>query len=171
MMRYLVVSDSHLNRDCLVELVAKYRGEVNQMFHCGDSQLSSDDKLWDDLIVVRGNCDFGGSFSKEQFYDNQVDRIFMTHGHLFNVNFTLNELAYRGKELGASMVFYGHTHVLSADMIEGMLLVNPGSIVEPCGKYNKKTYAIIESDTKEIRIQYFDANHHQLADLSQVFTK
>lgn len=171
MKRYLVVSDSHTNRECLVELVAKYNHVVDQMFHCGDSQLMSDDQIWESFIVVRGNCDFGDGFPKEQIYRNEQDTIFMTHGHLFNVNFSLNNLIYKGEELNATMSFYGHTHQLGAEMVDGQLILNPGSIVEPRGRYRVRTYAIVESDETNIVVYFYNQNHHLQEELTCRFTK
>ena len=42
-MLYLIVSDSHGDRDILCKLVKNYTGKVDAMFHCGDSELKSDD--------------------------------------------------------------------------------------------------------------------------------
>lgn len=38
-MKILVVSDNHGDRDCLVDLVNHYEGQVDALFHCGDSEL------------------------------------------------------------------------------------------------------------------------------------
>ena len=35
-MLYLIVSDSHGDRDILCKLVKNYTGKVDAMFHCGD---------------------------------------------------------------------------------------------------------------------------------------
>lgn len=171
MKRYLVVSDSHTNRPCLVDLLNRYQDKVDQLFHCGDSQLPADDELWNSFIVVKGNCDFGKGYLDEQVYQNQLDKIVMTHGHLFNVNFTLSNLIYRAQELQGNMIFYGHTHILGAEMIEGCLVLNPGSIVQPRGRYNVKTYALIESDDTTITVYFYNDNHQLLPEFTCHFSK
>lgn len=95
----------------------------------------------------------------------------MTHGHLYNVNSSIANIMYRGEEVGASMIFYGHTHALGAEMIDGRLILNPGSIVEPRGRYRDRTYAIIESTDDTIRVNFYDNHHRQLIDLEQEFSK
>ena len=45
-MKILVVSDNHGDRDCLVDLVNHYEGQVDALFHCGDSELEPTDELW-----------------------------------------------------------------------------------------------------------------------------
>lgn len=171
MKRYLVVSDSHTNRACLVDLLNRYSGKVDQLFHCGDSQLPADDSLWENYIVVKGNCDFGKGYPDEQLYQNELDKVLMTHGHLFNVNFTLSNLNYRGEELAATMVFYGHTHIFGAEMIAGRLILNPGSIVQPRGRYNIRTYAIVESDETTITVYFYNDSHQLLPEFTCHFTK
>ena len=56
-MRYLVVSDNHVDRDILVDLVDRYRSEVDIFFHCGDSELEASDHYgihskWFKVIVI-----------------------------------------------------------------------------------------------------------------------
>lgn len=53
-MKYLVVSDNHGDRNILVEIVNRYVGMVDQMFHCGDSELKANDELWQHFTVVTG---------------------------------------------------------------------------------------------------------------------
>ena len=52
-MNILVVSDNHGDRDCLVDLVNHYEGQVDALFHCGNSELEPTDELWQKLIVVQ----------------------------------------------------------------------------------------------------------------------
>lgn len=171
MQRFLVVSDSHGNRDCLVELAGRYRGEVDGMFHCGDSQLEPDDSLWSDFLVVTGNCDFDPRFKKEQLVKLGDETIFMTHGHLFNVNSSIANLLYRSQELNASMAFYGHTHALGAELINNVLVVNPGSICFPRGRYRIKTYAMVTVDEKSYQVEFYNENHECQRELSCSFSK
>lgn len=170
-MKYLVVSDNHGDRDCLVDLADTYKGKVDGMFHCGDSELEPTDTLWQDFIVVTGNCDFDPRFKREQLVDMKADKIFIAHGHLLNVNQTLNNLVYRAKEVGATVAFYGHTHKLGVERIDDILLLNPGSISQPRGMYSYKTYAIVESTESGYNVSYFERNHKCIEELSRSFRK
>lgn len=170
-MKYLVVSDNHGDRDCLVDLADYYRGKVDCMFHCGDSELEPTDSLWDDFVVVTGNCDYDERFLKEQLVKTDEDRILMTHGHLYNVRQTLSNLVYRAQELSASIVLFGHTHELGVEMIEEVLVLNPGSISLPRGQYMIKTYAIIENLADSYQVSYYRDNHEKLSHLTVSFTK
>lgn len=170
-MKVLVVSDNHGDRDVLVDLVARYRGEVDGMFHCGDSELEPTDSLWEDLIVVRGNCDYDSRFELQQVRKIGDDTIFMVHGHHANVRFSLNELVNQAKNVGATIALYGHTHELGAEMNAGLLVLNPGSIRLPRGKYPLKTYAIIESTADHYAVSYYDQDHTHLPELGYTFIK
>lgn len=92
-MDYLIVSDNHGDREILVDIVNRYQGTVDYFFHCGDSELSSEDQLWSHFHVVKGNCDYGPGFEEKQVINTGIDKIFMTHGHLVNVRFGLTQLA------------------------------------------------------------------------------
>lgn len=120
-MRYLVVSDNHGDRDILVDLVDRYRSEVDIFFHCGDSELEASDPLWDTFQVVQGNCDYGPGFEQKKVIQTGQDTVFMTHGHLSNVRFGLTQLAIEARAATADMVFFGHTHQIGCEMDQKIL--------------------------------------------------
>lgn len=171
MKKYLVVSDNHGNRDILVDIAERYRGQVTQMFHCGDSELAPTDSLWQDFLVVTGNCDYDERFAQQQVYQNELETIYMTHGHQHNVRQGVQNLAYSSAEVGATIVLFGHTHILGAEVINHVLYVNPGSICLPRGRHQIKTYAIIESNKQEFNVQYYDEQHKKVPNLSYVLSK
>lgn len=170
-MKYLVVSDNHGDRQCLVELVTAYRGKVDGMFHCGDSELEPTDELWHDLLVVTGNCDYYPEYQKEQVVTIGNDKILMLHGHLANVRSSLNQLLYRAEEVGATIALFGHTHELGVELVDGVLALNPGSIRLPRGRYQIKTYAIIESTDSHYDVQYYDDQQRPISELHFTFAK
>ncbi|WP_238140673.1 metallophosphoesterase family protein, partial [Streptococcus suis] len=51
----LVMSDSHGDRQIVEEIKKHYFGKVDAIFHNGDSELDSQDSLWDGIQVVNGN--------------------------------------------------------------------------------------------------------------------
>ncbi|MGX6961459.1 metallophosphoesterase [Vagococcus xieshaowenii] len=170
-MKYLVVSDNHGERDILVELADKYRQQVDIMFHCGDSELLPTDSLWQDFIVVTGNCDYDHRYKKFQEVSVGEDTIYMTHGHLSAVRLDLQSLFYEAKEKQANIALYGHTHVLHSEMVEDMLIVNPGSISQPRYPYRVKTYAIINSTPEQYSVDYYNEKHQLMKELSTVFSR
>lgn len=171
-MKYLVVSDNHGDRNVLVQLANFWQGKVDGMFHCGDSELDPTDELWQKYIVVRGNCDYHPQFDNECVINLDEDRIYLTHGHLFNVNMGLTDLSFSARDKKATLCFYGHTHKLAAEMEQDILFLNPGSISQPRGQYRHlKTYAIIETSKEQIVVTYYDSNHHAVDDLSLTFSR
>ncbi|MEI5988661.1 hypothetical protein A5881_000148 [Enterococcus termitis] len=170
-MKYLVVSDNHGDRDILVDLADTYRGEVDKMFHCGDSELEPTDVLWNDFIVVKGNCDYDPEFPNTIVEKNGTDTIFMTHGHLANVRMGLTTLALQADQANATIVLFGHTHEIGCEVRANVLYLNPGSISQPRGPIQLKSYAIIESTTNQFVIQYYGRDHRPFKELHFIFNK
>ncbi|MGX7148728.1 metallophosphoesterase [Enterococcus ureasiticus] len=170
-MKYLVVSDNHGDRDVLVDLADEYRGKVDKMFHCGDSELEPDDTLWNDFIVVKGNCDYDPEFPNSIVEKNGTDTIFMTHGHLANVRSGLTTLTFQADEAKANIVLFGHTHEIGCEVRANVLYLNPGSISLPRGPIQLKSYAIIESTADQFVVQYYGRDHNPYKELHFVFNK
>lgn len=168
-MKILIVSDSHGLTEELREIKAQYADEVQMMIHCGDSELQADEKVLENFIVVQGNCDFSGQFPEALVEEIGGLRIFVTHGHLYSVKSTLLNLSLRAQEAAANIVCFGHSHRLGAEMIDGILYINPGSIRLPRGR-TEKTFVILEVNENEMKLHVHDLNHGKLDDLTQVFS-
>lgn len=161
-MRALIVSDSHGLTTELEALKKQYKDDVDVMIHCGDSELSMQHAELHGFEVVKGNCDFGGTFPNEIVKEVGGTRFFVTHGHLYNIKMTLQTLLYRAKEVEANVACFGHSHVMGAEMIDGILFINPGSILLPRSR-KEKTYAILEVKEKEAEVTFFDLEGHIIA--------
>ncbi|MBO0440222.1 metallophosphoesterase [Candidatus Enterococcus ikei] len=170
-MKYLVVSDNHGDRDVLVDLAETYRGKVDKMFHCGDSELEPNDVLWNEFIVVKGNCDYDPEFPESIVEHTGIDTVFMTHGHLANVRFGLTTLAMQAAEVGATVALFGHTHEIGCEVRGNVLYLNPGSISQPRGPIQLKSYAVIESTLDKFVVQYYGRDHKPFKELHFVFHK
>lgn len=171
-MKYLVVSDNHGDREILVDIVKQRAGEMDVLFHCGDSELEADDQLWETFDVVKGNCDFVRGYERVKVIDTGCDRVFLTHGHLYDVNMGLERLAYATQEAEATIVLFGHTHCLGAEYVSHQLFLNPGSISQPRGKYRDlPTYAIINSDDTRYEVTYYNRSHDKQDDLTVIINK
>lgn len=165
-MKILVVSDSHGDRQALQQLREKYQQETVAMFHCGDSELDSNDPLLADFIYVKGNCDYGQAFVDEQVKDIAGLRFFITHGHLYNIKMTLQNLSYKAEEVQANIVLFGHSHSAGSMLgSDGVLYLNPGSILLPRGRV-EKTYVILDIDGKEVSVHFYDHEGTRLDKLS-----
>ena len=60
-------------------------------------------------------------------------KIFLTHGHLYDVKRGLSSIKEIGKKLNASLVVFGHTHKPYIEKDEDMTLFNPGATED--GRY------------------------------------
>lgn len=110
----------------------------------------------DKIIAVRGNCD---SEVDEMVLDYPImstystilyesRRIFLTHGHIYNEN-NLPKLSK------GDVFVYGHTHIPKAENIDGIYVINPGSISMP-KENNSNSYGVICENS--ITIKDFEGN-------------
>ena len=79
----IVMSDSHGDRAIVEEIRNHYIGKVDAIFHNGDSELPSDDEVWQGIQVVAGNMDFYDGYPERLVTDLAGTIIAQTHGHLF----------------------------------------------------------------------------------------
>lgn len=166
MHKVLIVSDSHGWKTSLSDIKARH--QIPSKIHCGDSELPYDAKEMDGFIKVRGNCDFDERYPMEQNTIISDIQFYITHGHLYNVNQTLNNVAYRGAEVGANIVCYGHTHHALCEKHGELLLINPGSIKEPRGR-KEQTYVVLSwIDKDEVHVQFYLENGEPFEELSKV---
>lgn len=171
-MKILVISDNHGDRQILVEVVQHWYGMVDAIFHCGDSELEPTDELWQKVVVVKGNCDYDPKFAKSQDVLIGDSCIFMTHGHLYGVNTSLESLIQEATDVNANIVLYGHTHKLAAEKLGDKLVVNPGSISQPRGRFSHlKTYAMIEWDEEQYQVTYYGRDHQPIPELEATFAR
>lgn len=104
---------------------------------------------------VAGNCDPGSSGKQEQIFMLGGKKFYLVHGHQYGVKRGLNSLYFRGRELEADFVIFGHTHVPFCENFEGLWIINPGSPSLPrLGK--KGSYAVLafENELSIPRIIY-----------------
>lgn len=147
-MKILLVSDSHRDIEYLSNVIEKENPEI--VIFAGDHSDDAIDMkyIFDNkkFYIVRGNCDFYDNITKdiEEIYIDGVGKILLTHGHLFRVKSTMNEIYKFGKEYGANLVIFGHTHIQHRSEFDGIEFVNPGAIVN-------HEYAILENGKIEFK--------------------
>lgn len=169
-MKLLVVSDSHGWNTVLTDLKRRYANKVDAMIHCGDSELSADDPAIEGYTIVRGNCDMEDQFPNDMLESVEDSRVFVTHGHRYDVKMTLLNLTYKAKEHSADFVFFGHTHTAGVEQQDGIIYLNPGSISLPKGR-REKTYAIVEVDKKKTVVHFYDEKHHEIEEMRTKFKR
>jgi putative phosphoesterase len=153
----LIVSDSHRKKEELNLIVLRHQHEVTAFIHCGDSELRKDDPILSPFQVVGGNCDFFSKMPKDLIVEADNMDIFVTHGHRYNVKYNRELLQNEARLMNCEVVCYGHSHQRKAEIIKGILLINPGSITQPRGPM-EKTYAIVNKADEKYLIDFYDLN-------------
>ncbi len=149
-----VVSDSHGDRRAL-EKALRHMGKVDVVFHLGDyvKDVSSIKTVYPGPVYnVKGNCDFfiGTMAPSEQRVTLGGKTVFAVHGHKYNVKSGIKTLYYKGLEIGADIVLFGHTHCAGIIRVDDMVFLNPGSV--SCPRDGKPpTYGIIEISKGHIK--------------------
>ena len=141
-MRIVVLSDTHGNYLSAMQAVAE-ASPVDLIVHLGDDLHDATllGHLTDiPIIKVPGNCDHaaGEALERAELLAGQI--VFMTHGDRYNVKSGLAELREKGLAEEARIVLYGHTHLASVLEVDGMLLVNPGTLIS---RSRLQSYALL----------------------------
>lgn len=150
-MRIAVVSDTHGNNKEIIEKLSEME-KPDILFHLGDYvtdgvKISKTFGL--ESVIVKGNGDyFNMEYKEDEFIEIAGKKIFLTHGHKYGVNNGIQNLYYKGLELGADIVLFGHIHIPVIEKIEDMVIMNPGSPSLPRSAEKIKTFGIIEIEEK-----------------------
>ena len=159
-MQLLIMSDTHGDKSIISKVKAFYPN-ADFFIHCGDSELAYGDKGLTDFYYVRGNCDRDTQFAEEQILNAEDRIIYVTHGHLYNVKSSLMPISYRAQEVNASIVCFGHSHLLGAEKIGNTLFLNPGSLTAPRGR-KEKSFIVVEVDGNDVLVNCLDDNNNLL---------
>lgn len=148
-MKILVFSDSHGDLIALKKAVDKFSVNADIIVHCGDATKGEGMYLKENcpnsmVVCVKGNCDFGSPFNCYEKLNVFGKNILITHGHLQNAKFSLANLTYKAQEENCDMVFFGHTHIATDQILGGVRLINPGA----CSGWGASC-AVVEIDSKE----------------------
>ena len=145
-MRILIFSDSHTDISLCTSVITKIGADM--IIHAGDHAADAERlaNIFPDIPVkyVKGNCDFSSAPSelKIQLPDNK--KIYVTHGHTYNVKSSYLPVELKAEEVNADMVVFGHTHIPYNLNTGRRIFLNPGSI-----KYSG-TFAVAELDNGKL---------------------
>lgn len=149
-MKILIVSDTHGRIQYLEQVLAKV-SPIDLMIHLGDFEggeeyIKSISPCPTEF--VSGNNDFFNGLPKEKMIQIGKYSVMITHGHRYGVNYNtklIKDAAYKNY---ADIVMYGHTHVPSIDITGEIWVINPGSLSLPRQEGRKKSFIIMELDSK-----------------------
>ncbi|PTF70221.1 YfcE family phosphodiesterase [Staphylococcus chromogenes] len=161
MMKLILVSDNHSEAGILHNIYEKH-DDADAYFHLGDSEFTYNDTELSLFHRVKGNMDFYPEFPENDILTLQDIRIFYTHGHRTNVNQGRELLAQQARENDAIFAFYGHTHVARYEFINGVHVINPGSISQSRST-EEETYAEIKLEEGEGTLNFRNRQHDILS--------
>lgn len=145
-MKILLVSDSHGDDSSLAKIASKHN-DCDYYLHLGDSQ-STPDRIRP-FISVKGNCDYYSSgFQKFLILFSPYGKIYVEHIPFYQTNIS------KLKEEGFKIYLHGHTHVKRDETIDGVRIINPGSIDYP--RDNSRSYALIDITDSNVNVKFFE---------------
>ena len=146
-MKILVVSDTH-RRDENLQLVIEQEKPFDMLIHLGDAEGS---EHWIPewagegcmMAMVLGNNDFFSNLERELEVEIGPHKAFLTHGHYYGVSMGPEGLADEAKSRGCDISMYGHPHRPFLNVINGVTVLNPGSLSYPRQEGRRPSYMII----------------------------
>lgn len=153
-MRYLVLSDTHGQIDSSIKIYKEHNepDPLDGIIHLGDftgDAKSLSVRTGSKVIYVPGNMDGCFSDTDYEILDTEFGPILLIHGHMQAVKLTLQKILYRTQELGCKAVLFGHTHKPLMEYVDGVFLLNPGSITRPLS--GQGSYALLNTDDGKFR--------------------
>lgn len=141
-MRIAVFSDSHGEYE---KMAAALRGGgYDMVLHLGDYSRDAHEleAIFPNLPIkaVRGNCDMSSRDRDSDVLFAGDVKIYMTHGHKHQVKSGISRLVWAGREIGAHLVLFGHTHRALMETYHGIQFLNPGAVCD----HRSPSYAQID---------------------------
>ena len=147
MKKLIIVSDNHGDKN--IEMILDKR-EYDLAIHCGDSQFQYNSEIMKKFNVrVKGNCDFDNNYPNEVVIEIEGIKLFITHGHLYNIKYTFKDLCLKADELGCQIALFGHSHQLMNETTRGIQLINSGSTAFSRSQY-PNTFLELTLENKRI---------------------
>ena len=149
-MKILIVSDTHRMDDILKKLIEKEK-PFNMFIHLGDLE-SNETKISYMLepdcacFIVQGNNDLFSQLPKEKEVSIKNHKALLVHGHQYGVGMGVEILKDEAISRGCDFAMYGHTHRPYLKTIDGVTILNPGSLGYPRQSGHIPTYMIMDVD-------------------------
>lgn len=151
-MQIVVVSDTHGRDEVFQELRLRHP-QASAFLHCGDSE--TDPFNLDGFVSVQGNNDYYANYPLERVLELEGVRVYMTHSQYLRHHNRIESLVAKAKENDCTLVLYGHTHVFDVQEIDGITLVNPGSLNHQ-RDMSVLSYGLITINKGKIKVERID---------------
>ena len=150
--RIVLVSDNHGDRKSLQYLKETY-ADYDCFIHLGDSDMRTDEM--EGFLCVRGNHDllYDDSIPDYRVLEFNGQRIYVCHGHKdFFSYYHYKPMVAHAKAHNCSTVFFGHVHTYHDTILDGVRLLNPGSVFHNRDG-TSPTYMLIRVTEKGLIVQ------------------
>ncbi len=132
-MKAVIFSDSHRSFNPMMKAIEKEE-DVNMIIHAGDVLADVEDLQimypQKNIVFVKGNNDiWDRTAAEDRFFEVEGVKIFLTHGHNYGVKYSPAKVMQKGRELGADLCIFGHTHRVYNEKVGDITVFNPGSAV------------------------------------------
>lgn len=154
MKKYIIFSDIHGNRTAFNKLLPLINENDGVIFAGDGANTFATFECESEFFGVLGNNDYC-DLPEKIVFSAEGHKIFVTHGHLYDVRRGVDLLLTEAKRENCDVVIFGHTHKPEVFSRDGVTFINPGS----CGKYvlqktfaylilsEKKVFAVINDET------------------------
>lgn len=129
----LVISDTHGVKIKMAAAIHRF-SDADMIFHLGDTSRDADyirTLTNKPVYSVRGNCDLNATAEAELVLSVEGVKFLLVHGHKQSVKSSLLGLKLFAQEKEVNVALFGHTHVPTEQVDDGITLYNPGSLGEP----------------------------------------
>ncbi|MDR2730724.1 MAG: YfcE family phosphodiesterase [Treponema sp.] len=152
--KLLVISDIHGNINKLKQVFSwaqdskLYDTAIRDVVFLGDGindlyKAANAAGYYCNLNKVRGNNDYGAEIPETAIFNIEKHHFFICHGHRYALYSGYHTLINAARYAGAGTVLFGHTHIPYMNSINGITLINPGSIGNPRSRIGA-SFAVIE---------------------------
>ena len=148
MKKLIIISDTHGNGKGVEELLPLI-AENDCLIHLGDGfmDIREINRMYPEKVYYcAGNCDFFSSLPLDGELEIEGVKIYYCHGHKYGVKSDLHALALEAKRRDCDVALYGHTHEAKITEMEGVVLINPGTLKYSVGKGGGYCYLVINKN-------------------------
>ena len=157
-MRIVVVADTHRDYYMLKEVVEDNL-DADAFIHLGDgeNELRDMEQLFPHKMFyfVQGNRDYASKAKVTDILNLGGKKILITHGHHYDVRETMDNLVNTAEHNDVDIALYGHTHLYSYSCIDGIYVMNPGSLHAPRGR-RYRSYGTIDISGDDVAINIIE---------------
>lgn len=160
-MKILIISDTHRSHKNYNQMLEK-EGTADMLIHLGDvegGEYYIEETAGCPVHMIAGNNDFFTALMPEKEFYIGNKKVFITHGHTYYVSAGNMRILKEAKKKKVDIVMFGHIHRPVQEEIDGILLLNPGSIAYPRQQGRRGTYMVMEIDNDNevtVELKYVD---------------